>query len=104
MRERVTLKILEALGDGVVDMADLMIAFLKVPYAGASIGSFEYQFSKLHNKRLAERARRELEKKARQRFYSTVNRLKKDGLLAKERRSDTAFLKLTPLGKKKLDS
>lgn len=103
MRERATLKILEMISDGVVDMADVMVAFLEVPYSGASIGSFEYQFAKLHAKRLVGREKRELEKKTRQRFYSMISKLKEDGLLEKARGDDGTFLRITPLGKRKFD-
>lgn len=96
------MKILGAISDGVVDVADLMTAFLKLPYYKASVGSFEYQFQKLHTKRMADREKRELEKKARQRFYSAVSRLREDGLLKKDGGRKNAYFEITSLGRKKL--
>ncbi|OGM91513.1 hypothetical protein A2999_01920 [Candidatus Wolfebacteria bacterium RIFCSPLOWO2_01_FULL_38_11] len=101
MKGETTLKVLEIIKDGTIGMFDAMAVFLSVPY-GSSLRKFEYELSKIQNKRLKDQQNKIIDKKVRQRFYSMIHRLEKDGLIEKEQNKEGAFFKMTADGKKRL--
>ncbi len=97
MRGDITIKILEGLKDAAVGAADLLTAFLSVPY-GSSIRRFEYELAKQERQR-----ERKLEKRRlHHRYHAMVHRLKQQGLIKEEPRGRTIFLRITKAGKEKL--
>src|SRR3989344_1512740 len=98
MKGKITLAILEKIGETVAESALLFEAILSAGY-GASMGKIEYEASKLRSKRVKERGTRLDETRQWQRYYNIISSLKRDGLLSQE--ADGRF-RLTLLGRKKL--
>lgn len=97
-----TLKVLEHIGNAVIDVADLTMGFLESGY-GASpwqiMGAFErrqIKRSKRHEEKLSM-------KRSRQRFYSMLHRLKKDNLI-EAMDENKKFFQLTSKGKRYLQA
>lgn len=93
MKGDLVVKILEMVLNGMIETSDMWGAFLDSGY-GASYSKMSRNLEIRRNKREATRAI-ELE---RHKFYSTLSRMKKDGLVVKDKRGWVA----TVLGKKKL--
>lgn len=77
-KSSITLKLLELARDMAGGSVDLMKSFLTSGY-GASYGKLMYNFQKNQSQRYG----REQNKRLRQRYYSLLARLKKDGLVEK---------------------
>jgi hypothetical protein len=93
----VTLKILDAVGDGLLGVADVFAAILSAGY-GASYGKLAYEMDKLELERDRRRRAREADAQLRQRYYSLLHHLKQDGLIVERRRNGKRLLMRTPKG------
>jgi len=96
MKGDLTAKILEALIDSVLSVGDLIDALLSSGY-GASYSRMEF------NLRAKERKRegRLFKERERQRYYSLIYKLKRDGLIKEVDSMGNEFLKATPKGKER---
>ena len=96
MKGEIIYKILNSLGDEVLDYLDFTNAFLKAGY-GATGGKIRYEFSKLRNKRIDS----QLNKQEINKFKKYLSKLKNDGLILED---DSRQIYLSAKGKKKLGS
>ena len=80
MKGKLTLAILEAIGNGLADSTLLLEAFLNAGY-GASQGKIKREISRLERKRGKKREVRQIEAQQLQRYYNAISRLKRDNLL-----------------------
>src|SRR3989344_129017 len=96
MKGEIIYKILNSLGDEVLDYLDFTNAFLKAGY-GATGGKIRYEFSKLRNKRIDS----QLSKQEINKFKKYLSKLKNDGLILED---DSRQIYLSAKGKKKLGS
>jgi len=99
MKGRLTLAILEAVGNGLADSALLLEAFLIAGY-GASQGKIKREISRLERERGKKRETRQVETQQLQRYYNTISRLKRDNLLVQEA---NGRFRITAFGLRKRD-
>ena len=95
MKGEIIYKILNSLGDEVLDCVDFTSAFLKAGY-GATGGKINYEFRKIQNKRISE----QLEKEKILKFKNYLAKLKNNGLILE---NETKQIYLSEKGKKKLN-
>ena len=98
MKKSITLSILEKLNDMAMSSSELLEVFLSAPY-GTSISGFDYR---LRKKRSARKNSKEEEAILKQRFYSFVYKLGKDGLIQKRLGKKGNIFAIMPRGIKKL--
>src|SRR3989344_167917 len=101
MKGKITLAILEALGEIGADIPDLFEAFLSAGY-GASMGKIGYKFSKARIEREKSRTRSLEEGRMRQRYSNIISRLKRDRLIEKD--VEKSSFRITLFGKRKRDA
>ncbi len=100
-RKGFTMQCLELLEEATLSAGDLLGAFLASGY-GASYGKIMRRAAKNEIERERREAKREEEFVARQRYYSMLYKLKKDGLIKEEKSERRHIFTLTPEGKRKL--
>ena len=96
------MKILERIGDATLDFADLTAAVLDAGY-GASGRKIERAFIQRRERRFKRREKRMAESRQRQRFYSMLSRLRKDGLIQETTHDRKYFIALTGEGRRRLE-
>jgi hypothetical protein len=96
MKGEIIYKILNSLGDVILDQVDFMDAFLEAGY-GASGGKIDYKFRKLQDKRIS----KQIENDKIIKFRKYLSKLKSEGLIL-ENKSKQIYL--SDNGKKKLNS
>lgn len=101
MKGDVTFKILDVIGDLTIGIFDAFDAILSSGY-GASYGKLQYEISKKQSVRTRESIEREIRKRAKQRYYNLIYKLKRDGLIKEKIKGRKKFLALTRRGKEKL--
>ncbi|MCR4328037.1 MAG: CRISPR-associated endonuclease Cas2 [Patescibacteria group bacterium] len=101
IRAKVSQKVLELISEGPALAIDILAAFLEAGY-GASRGKMEYALDRRQDARAERQRERAEEMRLRQRYYTLVSRLKKDGLIAKEGNMKDKKLCITSQGLKKL--
>jgi DNA-binding PadR family transcriptional regulator len=97
MRGEITIKVLEAVKDAVVNVADLFDVFLTAGY-GASLGKMRYMLAEKERIRDKE----ELRRKMQQRYYSMLYRLKQQGFIKTSPKKEGVVIRITRIGKEKL--
>lgn len=95
-RGEIKLAVLDALEDGVTEIADLFIAFLNAGY-GASLGQIQREKSRLESLNIDAR----IEREAKRKFSKIIYSLKQDGLIREEKRKGIKTFLLTTQGNKK---
>ncbi len=98
------LNILEILEDRIVESTDLLIAFLSAGH-NVTYKNIQYQYWKLQKekaKKENDKLIKQLELKSKNKYYSYIYRLKKDGLIEEKIHNNKKFFALTSLGKNKL--
>jgi len=101
MKGDVTLRLLEYIGDAAIDVADLTIAFLESGY-GASSREILNRVERRSIMRAKNKEAKSEKERFRQRFYSMMHKLKKDGLVDVVVKDKKSFLRLTSDGKRRL--
>jgi|SRR3989344_4097507 len=101
MKGDVTLKLLKYIGNAAVDVSDLTAAFLESGY-GASPQKIMNKFEKRSIMRAKNKEAKSEKERFRQRFYSMLHKLKKDGLVDVAIENKKSFLRLTSDGKRRL--
>jgi DNA-binding transcriptional regulator PaaX len=101
MKGETTSKILEAIGDSVVEIGDIFLAILSAGY-GASHRTIDFERSKLQRGRERLYFRKEQEKILRKRYSSLLFKLKRDHLIQEEEQNGKRFFRSTLTGKNKL--
>lgn len=97
MRGDIIFKVLESVEKATLGFADLFEVFLEAGY-GASLGNLEYRLRKKENRRADEEERRRIA----QNYYSTLSRLKKEGLVEEITTKRGRSFFITATGKRKL--
>lgn len=100
MKGDITIKILESIHDLGMDAASLFKMFLTVGY-GASYGKMQYTLSKTKSARQTSQAWN-IEHGTKQKYYSLLCQLKKDGLIKKEARGRKGVFIITKKGLERL--
>lgn len=95
MKGEIIYKILDSLGDAMLDSVDFTGAFLKSGY-GASGGKINYEFNKIKDKRIGI----QLEKEKTSKFKNYLSKLKNNGLILE---NNSKQIYLSEKGKKKLN-
>jgi hypothetical protein len=95
MKGEIIYKIMDSLGDTMLDQVDFVSAFLKAGY-GASGGKINYEFNKIQDKKIS----RQLKKEKILKFKNYLAKLKSSGLIL-ENESEQIYL--SEKGKKKLN-
>ncbi len=95
MKGEIIYKILNSLGDVVLDQVDFVNAFLAAGY-GATGNKINYEFSKIQDKRI----RRQLEKEKISKFKNYLAKLKGNGLILE---NESKKIYLSEKGKNKLN-
>jgi len=92
-----TMKVLEFLGEGALEMADIWLAITTAPY-GSSHSRLQAQKMKI------EKARKEIFEniKERENLYNLIINLRKQGLVSRKEKTGKKFWQLTPKGEKEL--
>lgn len=96
------MRILEFIGETAVSAVDLIDAFLSSGY-GASFGKLEYELEKRAHERKRRKINAQIEERLKQRYYSMLYKLKKDGLIQEKVIQNKKFYIPTKLGKFKLN-
>jgi hypothetical protein len=96
MRGEIIYKILDSLGDTMLDQVDFTVAFLKAGY-GASGGKINYEFRKIQDKKIS----KQIENDKVLKFRKYLSKLKNEGLIL-ENKSKQIYL--SEKGKKKLNN
>jgi len=102
MKGEIALKILEAVGDTAINIADVFSAIIDSGY-GASYGKLNYGVSKRQSERSVRNsnAKEKIDSKAR--FNSMLYKLKRDNLILKtDKKDNSPAIKLTPKGRRYL--
>src|SRR3989344_4787607 len=103
MKGTVTLKILEDVAETTRSVGDLIGTLLEAGY-GASISKLQYVQSKREQRRARGQRITTEENKGKQRYYSLLYQLKKDGLLIEAVSSRGNFLRMTRKGESRLSA
>jgi len=101
MKGEITLKILEVIGDTVVNAADVFSAISNSGY-GASHGKMQREISKRQAERSSKAVENRIKAENKQKYYNLVFYLKKHGLIKEKSGLNKKFLFLTQKGKDKL--
>ena len=97
MKGELRMKILEAVADGAVNIADSFAAFLSAGY-GASASKIDFKLRAIQRRRTAAQWRDNRDRTARLRFAQMMYFLKKDGLIEKDGRGENTVLQSTRKG------
>lgn len=100
-RGEITIKILSALKDAVLNATDLIDVILTSGY-GTSLSGFEYALSQKEKSRAGVELAKELAYREHQRYYSFIYNLKRDGILIEKITRGKKILKVTIKGLKRL--
>ncbi|MBI4159646.1 CRISPR-associated endonuclease Cas2 [Candidatus Wolfebacteria bacterium] len=98
----VSLRLLEAIAEGLQDTADVFRVILTAGY-GASVRKLDNEFRKIQQERDDRRAKQEAERTIQKRYVALLYKLKKDGLVVEKKSEKRRFLFLTHAGIKKLN-
>lgn len=101
MKGDITLKILEIIGNTVINAADVLTAISSSSY-GASYGKMQREISKRQTERNSKKIEVEIKRENRQKYYNLISYLKRSGLIEEDIKSDKKFFSLTQKGKEKL--
>ena len=101
MKGDITFKILNAIGDSIIGVIDAFDVILSSGY-GASYGKLRYELSKKQALRARKSIEREFQKRAKQRYYNLIYKLKRDNLIKETVRGNKKVFALTKMGKTKL--
>jgi len=101
MKGDMMFKILSAIGDLTIGVIDVFDVILSSGY-GASYGKLQYELSKKQSLRLKKSIEKEIQRRAEQRYYNLIYKLKRDNLIKEIARGDKKFFTLTKKGKAKL--
>ena len=101
MKGKITIQILEAIGNFAVESADLLEAVLSAGY-GASISGIEYKAAMLKRERYKNAGDDTNSLNSKQKYYVMLAKLKRDGLVKEKIKRKRKLLFLTERGKKKL--
>ena len=103
MKGDIILNVLEALTGAAVASVDFLAAFLNAGY-GASQSKLEYEFNKIQRNRERNSIENDIRRKAKQRYYNLIYKLKRDGLLKEKTDHNQKVFFITVRGKEKLHS
>ncbi|MDP3947952.1 MAG: hypothetical protein Q8Q41_04680 [bacterium] len=99
MKGELTLKILGSIGDAAVTTADVLAVVAGSSY-GASYSQMDYALFQRQAKRVQRELLAEEELKRKERYYSMLYKLKRDGLIIQKINKQSKMLALTAKGKK----
>jgi len=101
MKGDITLKILEIVGETVVNTIDLVGAILSSGY-GASYGKIQYELSRRQSDREIKSFRKKIYNQNKQKYYNLIYKLKRDNLIKENTEKNKKYFVLTEKGESKL--
>lgn len=101
MKGDITLKILEVIGNTVINATDVLGAISNSGY-GASCGKLQREISKRQAERNSKIVENEIKRENRQKYYNLISYLKRSDLIKEDIKSDKKSFSLTQKGKEKL--
>lgn len=97
-----TLIVLKTLAEAACSATDIITAILSAPY-GASIGRLGREVRKYKHERFTRAAQRQEIERERERYYSLLYKLKRDGLIINKQNKGRRLLALTQTGRFKME-